>query len=366
MANPDVSALAAYAGQYEQGLFSTMVNGLEVGQDIRVIQNVKHKLNMTKLKATPGAKPFTSSEEYAGSLTYSPRVLDVSPGKVEMLIDVEEYRSTWMSEQLSPGSHANKKEVPFAQYVWEQVMMELASEINDKTAFFGIDKSDATAFAAGSTYTAGDYITYTDNNGINSYYECLSNTSAGEDPEDTPAKWKKIDAEAIAQGFAKIIADEITASNLTATATGVIDNTSGQEAYAAQLKLFRSQATAYKKMVNTIFQSYTDYELLLDDLQTTLQYTLSDIESLNAPGGGIYLPYTNRRCIAKPASWMGDSRRLVCTPSQNLIMGTDLLSDMNQIEVLEGAKLWTLPVGIKFVVGFQIRDLDALKVGDQT
>jgi hypothetical protein len=40
-----------------------------------------------------------------------------------------------------------------------------------------------------------------------------------------------------------------------------------------------------------------------------------------------------------------------------------LLSDLNDISVIED--VYTLKAGIKFVIGWQIRDLAALKVGDQ-
>lgn len=355
----DVSGLAAYAGDYEQMLFSTMVNGLDIAQDIRVLPNIKFKRNLTKLTATSGAKPFSTAEEYNGSLNYTPRVIEVKQGKVEMLIDLEDYRETWMADQMNAGSGANKgvNDVPFASYVWSEVMKSLGAEINNRTAYFGFDSSATAVWDNGTVYTAGDKVKFTEASGTINYYNANATTVAAESPATTPAKWDLVNAEAIAKGFAEIISDEITAGDLVATATGAVTN--GTEALAAQRLLFRSLPESYKKMGVTLYQSYTDYEFLMDGIEDKIsKYTKDD----NTP---VYLPGTNQKCLVKPATWLTGSRRLIATPSDNLIMGTDLLSDMNSIKVLENAKLWTMPVGIKFGLGLQIRDLDAIKIGDQ-
>ncbi len=354
----DVSALTAYAGDYEKQLFSTLVNELDVAADIRVYPNIKNKKNLTKLTATANAKPFVSTEEYQGNLGYTPRVIEVKQGKTELLIDLEDYRDEWMADQMGVGSHANKgaQNVPFAEYTWNEIIKSLAAEINDRTSYFGFDSSSTAVWDSGTTYSIGNRVRLTENGVIN-YYEALAATLAGESPSTTPAKWKKVNAEAIAKGFKEIITEEIAASNISPVNTGAV--TTGAEALAAQRALFRSLPVPYKKMGVALYQSYTDYELLMDGIEDKIsKYTKDD----NTP---VYLPGTDKKCMVKPASWLSGSRRLMATPMNNLILGTDLLSDMNQIKVLEGAKLWTMPVGIKFAIGFQIRDLDALAVGDQ-
>jgi hypothetical protein len=44
-------------------------------------------------------------------------------------------------------------------------------------------------------------------------------------------------------------------------------------------------------------------------------------------------------------------------------MGTDRLSDMNHIET--DKHIYTMDAGISFLLGFQVRDFDAMKIGDQ-
>lgn len=355
----DTSALAAYAGDYEKQLFHTMINGLDIAQDIRVLPNVKNKRNLTKLTATANAKPFVTTEEYQGGLTYTPRVIEVKQGKVELLIDLNDYQQEWMAEMMGPGSHANKgaEAIPFAQYTWQRVIESLQAEINNRTAYFGFDSSSIDAYDnADHPYSIGDRVTEV-TSGVINYYEATAATSSGENPAGTPAKWKKVNAEAIAEGFKDIITAEI-ADGKAAINTGAV--TTGAEALAAQRKLFRALPDKYKSMGVTLYQSYTDYELLMDGIEDKIsKYTKDD----NTP---VYLPGTDKKCMVKPVTWMSGSRRLIATPKNNLILATDLLSDINEIKVLENSNLWTMPVGIKFGLGFQIQDMDAIEYGDQT
>lgn len=369
-ASQDLSALARYAHQFQKQLISTLVNGLDIAMDIPVIPNIKSSMKLPKIKVGDGFRPYSANTEfYTGDVVYSDRELKVDVGKREILVDPEAYRHTYLSLVNSPGSGANKMDIPFAQYLWNEVIKNVAREINDEVAYFGFDKTDAVAYSEASTYTAGDYITYTLNS-ITEYYVCLSNTSAGEDPVDTPAKWQKVTARAVVPGLKDAIETAISGAALTATATGVIDNTTGKEAHAAFLKLFRAMPVPYKRAGVIIHCSFTDWEYLLDDLKTQFQYTVADMSNMQQ-NGMLPLPLTSGKGWVKPATWLGSSRRLIAEPIDmarakgvNLVMGTDLLSDANEIKTKEN--LWTLEAGIKFVCGFQVSDLDALKVGDQS
>ena len=84
------------------------------------------------------------------------------------------------------------------------------------------------------------------------------------------------------------------------------------------------------------------------------------------------VPETGGKCFFKPATWLGTSRRLIAEPiilengnayGANLVMGTDLLSDATDIEVIKD--VYALNVGMSFDIGFQIQDLAALRLGNQ-
>lgn len=350
---PNVDAIANYAGKFERKLFSTLLNGMDFQQDITGIYNLKEALNMTKLTVGDGARPYTSTKTVnANDLVYTGRKLSVNVGKRDLEIEVMKYINTWQSEVMAGNLDPYK--VPLGQYVWAEVIASLQAELNDKTCYFGFDAEDAVAYDALDTYTAGDYITY--GTPVPDYYKALSNTNAGENPETHPAKWQKVNAEAIAVGLGTLIANAVGAGDVVPVNTGTIDN-SAVYAYAQFKKMWRSLKPAYRKNGATIFCSYNSWDLLYDDFEDKVgKYTDTD------QNGNFYLKGTARKCMIKPASWMGDSGRLICTPKANLLFGTNLLSDLNKINTVK--QLHTLEATIVFILGFQIRDLDALKVND--
>lgn len=350
MANnsPDLQALEGYAGKYEKQLFSTLVNALDALNDLTVISDVKNTLNLTKLKAGKGARPYNSEFQASGDdLVYTGRKLEVLMGKRDVRIEPYKYRSTWMSEVMKSG--VNPTDIPFAAYVWQQVMKELAAELNDETIYFGVDKSTAVAWATGNTYAAGDLVTKNDD-----YYISLTGSNTGNDPETDDTNWEYANAKAITVGLATRIADAISDGDLTQTTTGAISDTNAYDAFTA---VWRALPTPYRKKDVKIYASWDSVDALLDNFEDAVgKYTERDTDI-------IYLPKTQKRCQVVPASWMGDSGRLIATPQANLLVGTDRVSDMNKINTDQ--HLRTLDAGIDFVLGTQIRDLEAIAINDQ-
>jgi len=369
--NVDITAISRYATNFRRQLISTMINGLDIVNSIMVYPGVKNYVKLPKLLVNEGFRPYSGTTEFGTKkdLVFSDRELKTETGKRELLIDPEDFRPTYFSEMMQPGSNANKKEIPFAQFVWQKVIERVQNEVNNRTAYFGFDKADAVAFVGGDTYSPGDYITFTQSGRLE-YFKKIGagDTTAGQSPDTHPALWQNVTAEAVVKGIGTIIAEEITGANVAPVSTGVIDNTSGKEAVNAMLELYRAMPTPIKNAGVIIHASYTDYEYLLDDMETNYKYVMHDVSS-QLSNGMIPLPKTNRKAMVKPATWLGDSRRLIANPmvggkDNNIYLGSDLLSDLNQIATKEN--LWTLEAGIKAVLGFQIADLDAMRVGDQS
>ena len=367
----DVSAIADYADEGKKELISTLVNGLDIANDIMVQPNVKNKIPLPKLRVGDGIRPFSSVTEFqSGDWEFTNRFLEVYPAKRELLIDPEKFRNSYLAWRTNAGSGANKTfdDYTFARYCWEETLKNIQRELNDEAAYYGFDKTDAVAFNPASTYSTGDYITYTQG-GVLHYWQALAATSAGEDPDDTPAKWRKVTARATTIGLRSLIADAITATEISPVTTGAI--TDGATALTAFRKLFRAFHPAYKRWGIIISASYTDVEFLLDGIEDKLtKYTTPEVSDL-IKQGLIPIPGTDGKGFVKPATWLTGSRRLIGGPMMpgnagkhmNLILGTDLLSDANDIKTKEN--LWTLEAGVKWVMGFQIHDTDAIEVGDQ-
>jgi hypothetical protein len=367
----DVSTLLAdYAEENKQPLIASLVNGLDIAQDIMVVPNVKGKMKLTKLSVGNGFRPYSSTTEFkAGQLAFTKRELVTQTGKRELLIDWRDFKTTYLALRTSPGSGANKdfNNMEFAPFVWEQVIKNMQREINDETAYFGFDAGDAVAFDIGDPYDAGDYVTFAVS-GVTEYFLCVDDTSAGETPITDPEKWLYVTARAVVPGIKTYVDELITSTELSEVAVGVIN--SGATALDGFRELFRSQSAPNQKAGQIVHASYTDCDYLMDGIEDKLtKYTTPEVSNW-LKMGLIPIPGTDGRGFAKRATWLTGSRRLISSPivpgtgySKGIVMGTDLLSDGNEIKTKPN--LWTLEAGIALDLGFQVPDPDAIRINDQ-
>jgi len=364
--DPTVSAITAYADEHKREIYATLLNDLEIAQDITVVPNVKNKIALPKLTIGNGFRPYSATEEIkTGQVTFADRYLEVALGKREIELDLRALQGKHLAWRTSPGSKASKTfaDLDFAPFVWNEITKTLRSEINDEVAYFGFNKADANAYSALAAYGIGDYVTFTVS-GITEYFMCIDPTTPGDSPASEPDMWQNVTARAVVPGLKYRIDNAVLNEGFTETNCGTIS--SGATAVTAFKTLFRAMPTPYKNSGVIIHASYTDCEWLMDGQSDTYKYTQADI-SMN--GGAIQLFGANGKCWVKPATWLGDSRRLIAEPMRpgtmmgmNLVMGTDLLSDMNDIKFKE--KLWTTKLGISLAVGFEIQDLNALRIND--
>ncbi len=367
----DVAAITAYADEHKRPLITSLINGLDIANDIMVIPNVKNKVALSKLTVGSGFRPYSATHEpKLGSLVFSDRYLETLVGKRDLLIDARDFKTKHLAWRTRPGNGASKSfnDMEFAPFVWDQVIKGLQRDINDETAYFGFDKSTAAVYSEGATYANLLYITYPIN-GVTEYFQNISGstTTAGQDPLDTPAKWQNVTARAVVPGLKSYI-DTLIAASFAVSTTGAV--TDGASARAAFKKMYRDFSAAYKGQMVIIHASYTDCEFLLDGMETITQYTTPDVA--NAVKQGLIPIFgTNNRAFAKPATWLGTSRRLIAEPMEmsngayglNLVMGTDLLSDANDIMMVRD--VYTVKAGITLDLGFQIQDPTALRLGNQ-
>lgn len=351
----DVTAINNYAGKYSKQLIQQFLNSLDFVKDLNVRRDVRSPLNLTKLSVNPGIRQLNTSidKKKGPNRVYSGRVLTPKPGMKIIEIIPEELRSTFMSDMLA----VNAKDIPFAQWVWQREFEKIAQELNDN--FYNNAYESVSAFDAAATYTAGDYVMFEE-----VIYKCVTNTSAGESPSSAAAKWEDSDALVIFDGPGTIIASEITGSNITPISTGAITNSNA----VAQLKaMWRSAPVAHRNRGMIQFVSYNTFENYITDHNTRFgtgnAVSGNDLEEVNKYGG-VFLKESNRKCLIKPVTWMGTSGRVIQTFKDNLIVGMDQLSDTNKIgktvETLHGYNSV-----VKFMLGFQIQDLECLYVNDQ-
>lgn len=367
----DLSGITGYADEHKRDMIATLVNGLDIANDVMVQPNVKNKMKMPKLTVGNGFRPFSSTTEFGngGDLVVAERELETKTGKRELLIDLRVFKDKYLAWRTNPGNSAKKEfdDYTFSRFVWEEVIKGVQREINDETAFFGFDKSTATAYSGAATYAALAYITFTQGGKLH-YFQNVSGstTTAGESPDTDPAIWRNVTARAVVPGIKSLLTAAI-GGGFAATTTGAI--TDGASALAAFKELFRDMPVPYQQKGVIISSSYTDSDFLLDGIEDKLtKYTTPEVSDI-MKAGLIPIPGTNNKGFVKPATWLTGSRRLIAGPMaagyrhENLYMGTDLLSDANEIETKRN--LWTLEAGIAVDLGFQIADLGALRIGDQ-
>jgi hypothetical protein len=79
--------------------------------------------------------------------------------------------------------------------------------------------------------------------------------------------------------------------------------------------------------------------------------------------GNFMIDGTAGKVTIKPCTWMGTSNRLIASPVENLLAGVDALGDQDNIHT--NIELEIIKYRVLFALGFQIRDLGAIKVNDQ-
>lgn len=348
----DITAIANYAGTYSKDLISQMLNALDIAVDIYVLRNVKADKKLVKLTVTAGIRPLDTSVDDVDETgrVWSGRTISVKGGMKLFHVIPEELRDTFFSEQLSP----NAKEVPFSDWVWAREFDKVAQEIND-SVFYADYKADAAAFNPATAYTIGSYVNFE-----KSIYVALEVTTAGQSPVTHEAKWEKVNAASIVTGIGTIIKNEITAGNLVPIATSVISSTN---AVAELRKVWLAAPVSFRKKKSIMYISYDVYEKYKADYDT--RYGKGNSIADNTEDQEvIYLKGTSKKVELKPCTWMNDSQRIILTLPNNLVMATDQLSDTNSIgkivETLHGFKAI-----LKYLMGFQIQDLEVLFVNDK-
>lgn len=310
MATPDTSALAAYAGKYEQKLFSTLRQSLSMLNDLEVVPGIKNILKLTKLTVKDGVRGYREQFDSADEdLAYSGRDLSVELLKRDFTINPLKYRNTWMIQVMKPG--VNPDDIPFAQFVNAAIMQQIAQEVQ-KGAYLAA-KTDSLTLAKSFN------------------------------------------------GLGTLIAAAITAETGTAgtglvpVATGAITNVNAVSKFetmvAAMPVEYVQQGFEIKASIDSVRKYQQDYRERYGKYKEKNELGFLEVD--DAAG----------MVTIKPCTWMGTSSRLIASPKENLLVGVDALGDMDKIHT--DVELEILRYRVLFALGFQIRDLGAIKVNDQ-
>jgi hypothetical protein len=349
----DVSALQGWITKYDTTKINQALNGMDIARDLTVIRNLREPMALPKMTVDAGGRRLnTSIKEAKGGREWTERIITPYGAMKIISIIPEEVRDSFMSSMLD----INAKELPFAQWVWEQEFAKIASEINDN--FYYSTRPTVVNFASGATYAANAHVLFE-----NVVYKNISGstTTAGESPLSASVKWKDVDNQVIIDGPDAIIKAEIAASNLAAVATGTFSETT---AYGYFKDMWTDVPEAVKNKGLIAYVSHGVAEDLAENVNTKFGSGVGiggvDIEE----GVPFYLKNTNRRLKVMPCTWMGTSRRVIMAPSNNLVLGLNQVSDASKVGKMVDT-LHGFDAIVKWMIGFQFRNLEELYVNDQ-
>ncbi|SEM66088.1 hypothetical protein SAMN05192574_101375 [Mucilaginibacter gossypiicola] len=357
--SPDTTLIANFFGKVRNQLFSKFYNMLDIANDITLVPNVKNRMVLTKLLIRNGFEPYSGTFQPKGDdIGYQPQYLDVDQWQRDLIIDPRKYRTTYLSDFRPSGENTLNNVIPFQQYTYDKVLQSLAADINDKTAFFGVGSAAFAAFNAGTAYSVGAKIKFTVGQKTQ-YFTAVASTSAGESPATTPAKWVDSNALAVTIGLGtriKTARDTSVIPAANVVSTGAVTGSSNP--YKQVTSVFRALPDAVKARGAQIYLGNTIMEFLQDDfLSTTAKYTETDAS------GNMFLANTNKKAQLVPTTWQRGSNMIIATPKENLLMGTDLLSDNNIVNVIPD--VYSIKMGMSGVLGFNFQDPEILCINDQ-
>ena len=157
-------------------------------------------------------------------------------------------------------------------------------------------------------------------------------------------------------GFLKIIADEITAGNIATDKNNLVETAAITAVNVIdKLELIHDELHAKYKTVPT--------EMKVNDqifmwFQRAMRAEFG--QNMDYRGMGevfkrrVRLEGTNCDIVAEPA--LGVSQRIILSPKDNLVIGTDLMADKNQIDIEKFER--TLKFMMDFAMGVQITRID--------
>ena len=295
---PDLSAITSSFVEFGGKIFRKHINKLDLAnQGILVYKNVKAPIVLPKLSVTGGPRPYRAQDDTTTPVAITDRTLTVHQSKWDYDVDPEKWRNTYLAK-WKPTSAG------FADYIMDSVAEAYLASINDNVVYLGVYN------AAGTT----------------------------------PA--------AIATGWGTMIANEITATNLTPVTTTAI--TTPATAGAAVAAMTAAAPTWMRQQGYRIFCSYAVFDFYAQYYATTFSYQMLP-DALNR------YRINNQNAYLQPVSWLGTSGRLIATVDDNLVMGTDGES----IQVAASMRRNIIEVRQMMPIGFQIADLDAILVSTQ-
>lgn len=312
-----VNALGAFFRANKNILISDLYMGLNLDDRFTIQEGVSDELPLPKITMGSIVQPGndTNFNPTANAIQVGARILKTRQWKVDLTINPRALVKTWLGFTKQPGTRQSK--MPLEQFIMMEIVKQIQHELRMLSVYRGVFNGAGTG---------------------------------------------AID---VCNGLLKLIADEITATNLTPVVTGAISSSNVVDKILSVHDLMPEQ---YKDAEDglilanpTIFDWYTRKlnPVFTSNLVATTEGGAIQRRRINE----IQIEGTNYMLKREPG--LGSSQRLICTLKRNLHLGIDTMSDYNNFEFQRQDRL--IKVLVDGTIGVQIGQADnkAIRVNDQ-
>jgi hypothetical protein len=299
--SPDVSELTAYINE-QTDLVADVIYGADlVSTGIEILPGQKGDFKLNSLTNDIYLQETACGWTTSGSTNYGQTKIELESISLKesfCAIDLEPY---WMGQIMKPGS--NPEELPFAKYIVDTKSAAISAEI-DKMFWQG-DKTNGTGnlllvdgIGAFLSGATGDV-----------YVAAASGTS--------------------------------TASTINTMITAMINSVDER---------------AYKMNDLTLYMSNANYKNYVQYLISANLYNYAT--SIDGKSGQVIIPGHNIKVSSQ--SGLRGTTFMYLTPSSNLVMGTDLVSEQDQVDLWYDKSNLTHKFLVSFKMGVGVRQNDLL------
>jgi hypothetical protein len=303
------TALGAYFRKDKGVLISKMLLGMNVEDRMEIWDDCKDQVPLPNLTISDLVKPAnpTTFAPTSNALAFGARILQVRPWKVDLQIVPQTLEKSWLGQYKKKGSDVY--DMPFEEYIMGEIVKMTQDNLRLKALFKGVYNGSGTA------------------------------------PVD------------IMDGLLKLIADEITATTITPTTTGVISSsnviTKVEAVYDALGEAYK--ATETQMLCSpTIFDWYV--RLYRATYGGTTTYTGVAKDTVLIDG---------TLCSLKREPGMAGSQRLICTSKSNIVYGVDTIGEESNINSQVFDRTIKLMIDAKAGIQFKSIAAEALAVNEQ-
>lgn len=312
------TTLGAYLREYADVLVTEMLLNQNFEDRVEIWDDCTDEVPLPSLTISDLVKPgnVTAFAPAGNELTFKARNLKVRDAKVDLLLYPAQLHKTWLGMYRKKGKGDDVMDLPFEAFIMQYIIQKVKENVHLLALYKG------------------------------------SYNAAGTTPGATM------------NGFLTIIANEITATNITPITTGVITSAN----VSSKLFLvYDGLGEAYKSNETQMLVSPTIFDWYVRQFNPLTNATIVATDT----AGLDKTPKLNRvglhgtNCVVVREPGLAGSQRIITTPKANMVFGTDSISDMAEIRVQEFER--SLKLMMDFRIGAEFKEIHsrALAVNEQ-